>query len=77
MANREEQRRILRQWKETGRELERIRREELRDMPYDWRVVDALLQLGEGVPPRPDNGMGMVEMQRKFMLIRDKLRKRE
>lgn len=25
-----------RQWEETGRELERIRREKLRGMPYDW-----------------------------------------
>ena len=72
MADRDEQKQILKQWPQTGRELERIRREELRDMPYDWRVVDSLLQLGEGIPPRPDNGMGMVEMQRRFMKLRPK-----
>jgi len=43
---REEQRRLVRQWEETGRELERIRKEALRGMPYRWEDVDALLELG-------------------------------
>ena len=65
--NRAEQRRLVQQWEETGRELERIRREALKGMPYNWEDVDALLTLGDNLPPREDNGSGLVEMQRYFM----------
>lgn len=64
--NREEQRRLVRQWDATGRELERMRREALRNMPYNWVDVDALLELGADCPPRADGGSGLVEMQRLF-----------
>ncbi len=65
--NREEQRRLVRQWEETGRELERIRREALKGMPYNWEDVDALLELGADCPRKEDRGSGLVEMQRYFM----------
>ena len=50
--NRAEQRRLVQQWEETGRELERIRREALKGMPYNWEDVDALLTLGDNLPPQ-------------------------
>ena len=65
--NREEQRRLVRQWEETGREIERIRREALRGMPYNWVDVDALLELGADSPPTERGESGLVEMQRYFM----------
>lgn len=63
----EEQRRIVRQWEVTGRELERIRREKLRGMEYDWKDVDALLELGDHYDGPPRLTSGLVEMQRMFM----------
>ena len=65
--NRAEQRRLVQQWEETGRELERIRREALKGMPYNWEDVDALLALGDNLPPRENDGGGLLEMQRYFM----------
>lgn len=64
---REEQRKLVLQWEETGPELERLRREALRDMPYNWEDVDALLELGvqSGMPSRTTSGL--VEMQYWFM----------
>ena len=68
----EEQRKLVRQWQETGRELERIRREALRDMPYNWEDVDALLELGDHYdgPPRISSSLG--EMQRLFILAAER-----
>lgn len=63
----EEQRELVRRWKETGEELDRLRRERLRGMPYDWRHVDALLQLAESYDGPPRTTSGLVEMQRIFM----------
>ena len=54
-------------WKQAGPELERVRREELRNLKYDWRVVDALLEIGANSPRREDEPNGLVEMQRLFM----------
>jgi hypothetical protein len=63
----EEQRKLVQQWDETGRELERIRDEALRDKPYDWREVDALLQLGEQFRGESRTTSGLIEMQYWFM----------
>ena len=63
----EEQRKLVRQWDETGRELERIRREALRGMEYNWADVDALLAMGDGYDGPPRTSDGLVEMQRLFM----------
>jgi len=64
---REEQRNLVRQWEATGRELERIRRDALRDMPYNWADVDALLALGDEYAGVSRKTSGLVEMQRWFM----------
>mgnify|MGYP006308729807 CR=1 FL=1 len=67
----EEQRQLVRKWKETGEILEEMRQEKLRGMPYNWEDVVALLELGDHCPPRPENGLGMVEMQRRFRALRE------
>ncbi len=54
-------------WKQAGPELERVRREELRNLKYDWRIVDSLLEIGSNSPRREDEPNGLVEMQRLFM----------
>ncbi|MBW7864853.1 MAG: hypothetical protein H3C30_10635 [Candidatus Hydrogenedentes bacterium] len=64
---REEQRALVRQWEETGRELDRIRREALRGMPYNWKDVAALLSLGDAWQRPPRTESGLVEMQYWFM----------
>jgi hypothetical protein len=63
----EEQRDLVRQWETTGRELERIRRDALRGMPYNWADVDTLLELGDHYDGPPRTTSGLVEMQRWFM----------
>jgi hypothetical protein len=65
----EEQRKLARQWDETGRELDAIRRKELRGMPYDWKAVDALLQLADLYDGPERTTSGLVEMQRLFMKL--------
>jgi hypothetical protein len=63
----EEQRNLVRQWEIAGGELERIRREALRGMEYNWADVDTLLKLGEYYDGPPRTTSGLVEMQRLFM----------
>jgi predicted Rossmann fold nucleotide-binding protein DprA/Smf involved in DNA uptake len=55
------------QWKQAGPELDRVRREELKNWKYDWRIVDALLEIGAKSPHKEDEPNGLVEMQRLFM----------
>ena len=71
---REEQKRLVRQWEATGRELERIRREALRGMPYNWADVDALLALGDNYDGPERTSSGLMEMQRWFMLYKQQKR---
>jgi len=66
----EEQRALVKQWKSTGDELDRMRREALRNLPFNWKDVDALLVLGEGQPSRTSSGLE--EQQRLFMRARPK-----
>lgn len=68
----EEQRKLIRQWEETGRELERIRREKLRNMPYNWEDVDALLSVADAFPPPSRTTSGLVEQQYWFMRARER-----
>jgi hypothetical protein len=65
--SREEQQRLARQWEETGRALEDIRRAKLRGMPYNWGDVEALLSTVANCDGPPRFAEGMVEMQRLFM----------
>lgn len=69
MPDRDEQRKLVKQWAHTGRELDEIRREELRDMPYDWKAVDSLLQLADSYDGPERTTSGLVEMQRYFMKL--------
>ena len=63
----DEQRRLVRQWAETGRELDAMRKKALRGMPYNVEQVDALLPLAEHYDGPPRFGEGEVEMQYYFM----------
>lgn len=63
----EEQRQLVQQWEETGVVLERIRREALSNLPYDWKAVDALLDIGVHSRVNSRTTSGLVEMQRLFM----------
>ncbi len=67
--NKEEQRELVRKWKDTGRELEQMRSNELRGKPYDWEEVDALLSLGESYDGPPRLTSGLEEQQRLFMKL--------
>ena len=67
--NKEEQRALVRQWEETGRELEKLRSNELRGKPYDWEEADALLSLGESYDGPPRLTSGLEEQQRLFMKL--------
>ncbi|HOH28761.1 MAG TPA: hypothetical protein PLC40_03715 [Candidatus Hydrogenedentes bacterium] len=55
------------QWQKAGPELERIRRAELANTPYNARAVDALLEIGASLPHKEEKPNGLVEMQRLFM----------
>ncbi len=64
----EEQREIVQQWEETGRELSRLRQEALRGLPYNWEDMDALLSLCDDFADvHSRKSSGLVEMQRWFM----------
>lgn len=65
---REEQRNVVRQWEATGRELERIRRDALRGMAYNWADVDALLEMGDRYDGPPRVTSGLIEMLRWFRI---------
>ena len=68
----DEQRNLVRQWDAAGRELERIRRDALRGMAYNWTDVDALLELGDRYDGPPRTTSGLVEMQRFLMKAADR-----
>ena len=59
----ERHRERIRQWEAAGQELERMRRKNLRGKPYDWKEVDALLELGDLYDGPPRQTSGLVEMQ--------------
>ena len=63
----DEQRKLVRQWEETGKELQRLRDDALRGKPYDWREVDTLLSLGDTYDGPPRLTSGLMEMQAVFM----------
>ena len=63
IPSRDEQRRLVRQWETTGPELERLRRAALRDMPYCWEAVDAVLSLADHYDGPPRTTSGLIELQ--------------
>lgn len=68
------QRRLIEQWRETGRVLAEMRKAELATQsPEDSRrAAWDMLQLGAMLPPDParENQSGLVEMQRLFAKLR-------
>lgn len=70
--NREQQKELVRIWGETGRVLDAMRLKALRDKPYDWKEVDALLELGANYDGPVRTTSGLVEQQRYFMRGRPK-----
>ncbi len=62
----DEQRLLVRMRKEGEKEIERLRRDRLRNMPYCWEDVDTLLELGDLAQLPPRTSSGLVEMQRKL-----------
>ena len=64
-------RKFVRQWEHAGPELERIRREELRQLTYDPRAVSDLLDLGDRFPQRGPSS-GLVEMQKALRLLAER-----
>jgi len=60
---------LVAQWKRTGPELARVRREELAAWKYDATTVDALLDIGSKAPYKEEEPNGLVEMQKWFMMI--------
>ena len=65
--SKEQQRQLVRTWQSAGEELEKMRREQLRNLAYRWQDVDALLELGDLYRGPPREMSGLVEMQRWFM----------
>jgi len=63
----EEQRQLVRLWETTGRELDQLRRDELRGKAYNWEEVDTLLSLAEYYDGPPRLTSGLVEQQATFM----------
>ena len=55
------------QWRRAGKALDRVRREELAHGKYDWRIVDALLDIGAKSTLKEEEPNGLVEMQKWFM----------
>ena len=66
MPTPEEQRELVAKWEKTGKELERIRKEALRDKPYDSLEVVALLDLAKYYDGPPRTTSGLVEMLQYF-----------
>lgn len=63
----DEQRRLVQVWEQAGEDLERMRCEQLRNLPYRWQDVDALLELGDYYKGPARETSGLVEMQKWFM----------
>ncbi|MFO7735691.1 MAG: hypothetical protein R6W70_05680 [bacterium] len=67
----EQKKELVMQWKNAAPELQKIKDKELSESVYDWRIVDALLEIGAS-SGKSLKTSGLVEMQRLFMLLRNK-----
>lgn len=65
---RQQMRKVVAQWKRAGPELEHVRKEELRRWQYDYKAVDALLDMGDHFG-KSRLTSGLVEMQKWFMKL--------
>lgn len=70
---REQMQALIAQRRRAADEETRIRRESLRDMPYRAEDVLALLSIVDTASPEPRTTSGLVEMQRRFRLIAQRL----
>lgn len=68
----EQMKALVMQWKNAAPELEKVRDAELSESVYDWRIVDALLEIGAN-SGKSSKTSGLVEMQRLFMVLRNNL----
>ncbi len=73
----EQMRDVLRGYEKAWEEVDRLRAEKLRGMPYNAEDVMALLELGESYDGPPRFAEGMVEMQRLFMLLARRLEQQQ
>ncbi len=69
---REQMQQVVNQWVKAGPKLQRIRDEELANRPYDWRIVDALLDMGLRFK-QPKVECGLVLMQAYFISFAKKM----
>lgn len=61
----------IEQWQRAGPELERIRKQELRGLKYEFLSADALLEIGDRFgQSRPTSGL--VAMQKWFMILAER-----
>jgi len=60
---------IVEQWKRATPALQAARDDELRTASYDWKKVDALLDIGAQAPAKKEGSNGLVEMQKWFMKL--------
>ena len=67
----EQKKALVMQWKKAAPELQKIKDKELSESAYDWRIVDALLEIGAS-SGKSLKTSGLVEMQRLFMLLRNR-----
>ena len=65
----EQMKAVVDQWKNAASELCKIKDQELSQLKYDWKVVDALLEIGAKTG-KSSKTSGMVEMQRLFSILR-------
>ncbi|MDZ4859906.1 MAG: hypothetical protein SGI88_13085 [Candidatus Hydrogenedentes bacterium] len=71
IPTREEQRELVRLMEETYQLLDDMRRESLRNKPYDWEEVDALPALGDTYDGPPRLTSGLVEFHEVLMRGRE------
>ena len=63
---------VVDQWKNASSELQIVKEREIAYSDYDWRIVDALLEIGANSGKKM-NTSGLVEMQRLFMKLHEDL----
>ena len=62
---------VVDQWKNAA-ELRKIKDDELSQLKYDWKIVDALLEIGARTGKNSKTS-GLVEMQRLFSVLLKKM----
>lgn len=66
----EQMKALVNQWKSASHELQKIKDSELSELKYDWKTVDALLEIGAKTKKSLKTS-GLVEMQRLFSILRE------